>query len=51
MIYVNVSETEAELILVQIFRKQFEGYMKQELERSNLDRELQDIFIHTSERK
>ena len=45
----NIIDTEVEVIFVEIFRKQFEGYTNQDVERYRLVLELHIIFIHPSE--
>ena len=40
MLYMNISEPEAEVILVQTLINQFEGSTNQDVERAKLSREL-----------
>ena len=46
----NIIDTEVEVVFVEIFRKQFEGYTNQDVERYRLVREIQVMAGHPSER-
>ena len=48
MLYVELRETEYELMLVKKSRKRFEEYTKHEEKRFKLSHDLQGIAIHNS---
>ena len=49
--YVDLSEIESEAIILKTAIKQFKGYTKDEVEMSKLERELQDMAVHPSEKE
>ena len=47
----DLSEIESEAIILKTAIKQFKGYTKDEVEMSKLERELQDMAVHPSEKE